>query len=394
MSFVNQYFGASETNQKLIMLSSAIANQFNPLNAFNDQVTPVSIQVSEQYQNLLQDYCLQRADDFLSSQIYLCLLVALLVIFSTSTRNNRRQLSSSSPETHQKLSSALTSSAKLVASEHEANLNLNPSHFQFKPNGLDTGNMFMVTMITAPIYAISIVFHLYGQNSANRDLISSVTMISIAFVTLITIFMPILLQIHRFDSLVSDRLPGSLTRPVITQSKLQDNSPSSPSSAFTMFPEFAHTGLRRPSSASGDSSSGAGSRRPFAETKESRRNMGTNLANLGPSADSLRSMGFFGTERNLDEPINPAFLNLKLNLSANNDEPVEDEVYHHHHYHHNNNNNQQQTPAKRSTKNEKRLIMLDVDPCCPRHGQGGSRPFRANGEPSSGKCGKSRLVHQ
>lgn len=391
MNFVNQYFGSSETSQKLSILSNAIANQFNPLNAFNDQVTPVSIQVSEQYQNLLHDYCTQRADDFIASQIYLCLIVCLLIIFSITTRKSRT-LGSSSSEAQQKLTSALTS-GKLVASQHEANLNLtSPSHFQFSPNTsvfTDTGNMFIVTIISAPVYSISIVLHIYGQNSANRDLISSVTMILIAFSALIGIFLPILLQIHRFDSLVNDRLPGTLSKPVITQSKLQDNSLSSPSTAFTMFPEFASTGLRRPSSTSGDSSSGGGSRRPFAETKESRRNMGVALANLGPSADSLRSMGIYkSSDRHPDEPIDPALLNMQLNLSAD-DEPmpvlVDADTYpghNNHQYQLNPHQHQQQKqheqPSRRTSKNEKRLIMLDVDPCCPRHGIVATRHPRAN----------------
>lgn len=370
-----------------------MANQFNPLNSFNDQITPVSIQVSEQYQNLLHDYCTQQADDFLQSQFYLCTVVILLVIFSTSTRNSRRLAGASSPSSaHHKLASALTTSGKLVASQHETNLtNLSSSHFQFASNNLDVGNMFMVTLIAAPIYFVSIILHIYGQNSANRDLISSVTMILIAFAALIGIFLPILLQIHRYDSLVADRLPGTLSRPVITQSRLQDGSPgSSSSNAFAMFPEFAPTGLRRPSSTSGDSSSGAGSRRPFADTKESRRNMGAALANLGPSADSLRSMGFYDQERNManaNEPIDPALLNLKLNLSANQVQISNLDDSHSNQQH----NHRQTASIKRASKGEKRLIMLDVDPCCPRHGVAAARP--RSGEQPASKSGKSRTSH-
>lgn len=415
MNFVNQYFGSSEANQKLSILSSAIANQFNPLNAFNDQITPVSIQVSEQYQNLLHDYCTQRADDFIASQIYLCIIVGLLVILSASTRKNcGRRLNS---EAQQKLTSALTTttSGKLVASQHEANLtNLtSPSHFQFSPNTsviTDTSNMFMVTIISAPIYSISIVLHIYGQNSANRDLISSVTMILIAFSALIGIFLPILLQIHRFDSLVHDRLPGTLSKPVITQSKLtqQDNhvvaslSPTS-NAAFTMFPEFAPTGLRRPSSTSGDSSSGCGSRRPFAETKESRRNMGVALANLGPSEDSLRSMGFYKSDRhsNLDEPIDPALLNMQLNLNPNDElipVLVDADAYnsgHHSNHQYQQQQVEQQPPPhpRRTSKSEKRLIMLDVDPCCPRHGIAATRQPRTNEASQACKGIKQRPSH-
>lgn len=394
MSFVNQYFGDSaESGKKLLSLSSAVANQFNPLNSFNDQVTPVSIQVSEQYQNLLHDYCTQQADDFLQSQVYLCSIVILLVIFSASNRNCRRLAgATSSASAHHKLASALTTSGKLVASQHEANLtNISSSHFQFASNNLDTGNMFMVILFAASIYSVSIMLHLYGQNSANRDLISSVTMILIAFAALIGIFLPILLQIHRFDSLVADHLPGTLSRPVITQSRLQDGSPgSSSSNAFAMFPEFAPTGLRRPSSTSGDSSSGAGSRRPFADTKESRRNMGAALANLGPSANSLRSMGFYEHDRNLlnaNESIDPALLNLKLNLSANQDISSTLDDLHSNQQH----NHQQTASARRTAKNEKRLVMLDVDPCCPRHGLAAARP-RA-GEHSATKSSKPRTSH-
>lgn len=375
MNFVSQYFGPGESSQRLALLSNAIGNQFNPLNAFNGQATPVSIQVSEQYQNLLQDYCLQR-DDFLASQIYLCLLVGLLVGFSAGTRGRRaRRLLHTSQ--HKLGSHHLATSGKLVASQHEANLDMAPSHFgQFAPNAIpngaiDTGNVFLVALISAPIYSLSVVLHLYSQNGPSRDLISSVSMILIAFVALLGIFLPILLQIHRFGGLLADgRLPGSLSRPVITQSKLPgDNSPSSPSTAFTMFPEFAPTGLRRPSS---DSSSG--SRRPFVDTKESRRNMRAALANLGPTTDSLRSMGFYGP--NCHEPntsgsasnahLDPSLLNLKLNLSANANEHLLDE--HHEQSKHRRANNPKQS--------EKRLIMLDVDPCCPRHGHQAARPAK------------------
>jgi len=390
LSFVNQYFGSSESDEKrLLVLSASVVNQFSPLNPFNDQVTPVSIQVSEQYQNLLQDYCVQQADDFLQSQIYLCILVCLLVVFSVSTKNGR-----SSANVCHKLTSAMAS-GKMVASQHEANMNLTPSQFQFKTSStgssLDTGNIFLVTLVSAPIYAISIVLHIYGQNVANRDLISSVTMVSVAFAALFGIFLPILMQIHRYDGLMGGRLRGSRGgRSIMQSTNLRDNLQAPSSSAFTLFPEFAPTGLRRPSSTSGESSSGAGSRRPFAETKESRRNMGAALANLGPSADSLRSMSLYNSDKSSDKSIDPALLNLKLNLNANSDLiPITDDLYEldHNHHHH----LQQASSGRRLSKSEKRLVMLDVDPCCPRHGVA-AWP-RSCGDQTTSKNGKSRASH-
>lgn len=355
---------------------------------------------------------MQRADDFLSSQIYLCLIVALLLVFSTLTRKSRRNVSNSE---HHKLTSGgggSITSGKLVASQHESNQLTAASsqhHFQstfqsaFASNsigsGIESGNMFLVTIISAPIYSLSIVVHIYAQNSANRDLISSVTMILIAFVALIGIFLPLLLQIHRFNSLVADRLPGTLSR---TQNGLQPHtslsvnlnshhahhhSPSSPqSSAFTLFPEFAPTGLRRPSSASGESSIHGqqnNARRTFAQTKESRRKLGAALANLGPSADSLRSMRFYSAHNQTNNCDTNELAAFKLNACANdeqlmlhannNNQQAGNTIEHSKHANNKRTHQHQQqvnstTSRRKEEKHEKRLIMLDVDPCCPKHG--------------------------
>lgn len=396
MNFVNHYFGSSSggDEKKLMILSNAISNQFNPINSLNEQVTPVSIQISEQYQNLLQDYCMQQADDFLHSQIYICILVALLVVFSATTHNqNRLSCSSSSKNSHHhhKLAASLTS-GKLLASQHEANLDLSPSHFQFSSSNSmsgvgETGNVFIVTILSAPIYCGSLVMHVYGQNTANSDLISSVTMVVVAFIALIGIFMPIIRRIHQSGHNIGARSKSQPDRLMSPTKMHQNSSPtsSSPSMAFAMYPEFAPTGLRRPSSASGESSSGAGSRRPFADTKESRSKMSAALANLGPSADSLRSMGLYDSERSSDRPLDPALLNLKLNLSANDDiSPVVEKLFD------KRSDGHQQTSSRLISKGEKRLVMLDVDPCCPRHGVG---VWPRNSEPSTSKSGNTRLSH-
>lgn len=418
LNFVNQYFGSVDDTRKLSQLSTNLANQFNPLNPFNDQITPVSIQISEQYQSLLQDYCMQQADDFMQSQAYLCFVVCLLVVFCvvTRARNTRHMGAAGHAKSAQSSSSKHhATSGKLVASQHESNTltELTPSHFQsfaaahnnvaaglaLSANGrcAASGNVFAVTLITVPIYFVSIVMHIYGQNTANRDLISSVTLVLIAFCALIGIFLPILLQIHRYNSYIRsgaaaaaaaaaaasssgvDRLPGSITRQVLQhhQSKLHQHQllSSSSSSAHTthsstaaMFPEFVTSGHRRPSSASGDSSNGGGSRRPFADTKESRRNMSTALAALDPSADSLRSMGIVEHSK----PIDHALLNLKLNLSANDELMPSDDMMAFAECAADNAQQQQRQSntvlKQRAAKGEKRLIMLDVDPCCPRHG--------------------------
>lgn len=427
LNFVNQYFGSPEfDHKKLMILGNAIANQFNPLDSFNDLVTPVSIQVSEKYQNLLQDYCIQQTDDFLQSQIYLCIIVVLLIIFSSLTRNNHRSGTSTSrllaghsvvnginninnnnntknskktASTNAKhLINTTLTSGKLLASEHEANLNITSSsspdhrafhHFGLVPGSpgsassstLDTGKLFIVSIINASIYGISIIIHVYGNNSSNRDLISSVTMVLIAFVTLVGIFLPILHQIHRYDTVA-----GSLSRPIMSRSQTNSSKQagvgqklgmvqsSSSTNAFSMFPEFSPIGVRRPSSDSGDSSSGSSSRKPFAETKESRRNMGFTLANLGPPEESLRGMGFYDPELRESfetHQLDPTMISLKLNEALIND----------HHSSSLNISGQEETRIKHrlsktqstllSNSNgggEKRLIMLDVDPCCPKHG--------------------------
>lgn len=424
-----------------MIFSSTIANQFNPLNSFNDQVTPVSIQVSEKYQSLLQDYCSQPADDFLQSQVYLCSIIGLLVVFSVSTRRIGRLATSAGPPTKasppiSKVASAANGARQQhklssKSSNHHRHLHKRTGHFadldsgqtasfasQFASNVATNssssaviGNVFMVTLISAPIYFISVVLHVHGQSLASHDIIFSLAMVSIAFTTLIGIFMPILHQVNqRFDgglitstsssSSSSSSSPGdplrsgpttaSLTKRAIMshQSMLNNNhhlnpSPTSSSAAFAMFPEFAPTGLRRPSSISGESS--GGSRRPFADTKESRRNMSVNLANLGPSVDSLRHLGLSynaahhdhqeiamnsRTKHDTSHLVDPGLLNLKLNLTADDEmSPMVDyDLYkasqgstsRHNHHHH--------QQAKKSSSGEKRLIMLDVDPCCPRHG--------------------------
>lgn len=397
------------------LLNNVISgSQFSVLNSLSDQVTPVSIQMSEQYEGLLQDYCLQRDDEFLQGQIYLCLLVIMLVVLSLTTRAQHRRLRTKAMAGSH---SASTTSGKLVASQHEANLAISSSQDPFHFGGASlpsavardssSKSVFLVTMICVPIYLGSLLLHLYGSSiggqlmseSVNRDLIFSLTLVSIAFVALAGIFLPILLRIHRCgqDRRCTVRSSGA---PIIAtrtskQHHLSKAASSTAvhteSSAFAMFPEFSPTGLRRPASVSGDSSSGAGSRRPFARTKESRRNMSAALANLDPTTDSLRNLGLYGhsdskgdmlIDGNLDlgsGPLDVAALNLKLNLSANDQpSPRSASEYQaaqsdHHHAHHQQNRQQQPQQAilaKRLAKAEKRLIMLDVDPCCPRHGIG------------------------
>lgn len=285
-------------------------------------------------------------------------------------------------------------SGNLVASQHEANIT--PSHFQspfttsnpISGTSLESVNVFAVSMVCIPIYIVSVFLHVSGQSSINRDLIPSVTMVTIAFSALIGIFLPVLRQIHRFEDILDSSLPdeSSAVRTLVEQQdgRRQTSANNSPpaSAAFTMFPEFAPTGLRRPPSTSGESSSGAGSRRPFADTKESRRNMGTMLANLGPSVDSLRSMGFYDNRAGPEDhggKIDPGLLNLKLNLGGNDNISALNEL-----------NALDQQAAKRPSKGEKRLIMLDVDPCCPRHGHVSAWP---RGEASSSKGCRSRSSH-
>ena len=494
------------------MLASSMQAQFNPLNSFNDQVTPVSIQVSELYQGLLHEYCSQPTADFIQSQIYLWIIIGLLVVFSLSARHSQANgfmkskskskkkgkalassMSSSASLTptgsNNSNSNMMTTSGQLLAHQHEANLlpdtTLGPpgSHSfapPFAPNVLTggatskvvqrhlaIGNIFLVTLISAPIYFISVIFHVNGHNLANHDLVSSVTMILIAFTILIGTFLPVLRRVNRYDD--AHLVPGhgrrhqaSFSRPlggaaqtmtlataagrrsqrdrlsVSSFSKRLYGKPDATSnspSAFAMFPEFASTGLRRPSSIGGDSGSHAGgSRRPFADTKESRRQMGVSLANLPvPSADSLRNLCTYNQQNNSNNSgqdannnrfsrmseggpgahlaagaatLDAALLNLKLNLNANdeiaNGEGVEDDLCqgssrtghhkhhsrghhkpssnHHHHHHHHSHQSHQNKPSSRlssapsfaSGGGEKRLIMLDVDPTCPRHGLGSS----------------------
>lgn len=357
INFVNQYFGSPESDyKKLMVLSNAIASQFNPLDSLSDMVTPVSIQVSEKYQKLLQDYCIQKTDEFLQGQIYLGAIVLLLILFSASSRNLNHIAGISSNQHNLTLTSG-----KLVASEHEANLNLSPSQFHFAPGSSsmirDGGNILMVSLVAASIYGTSILFHIYGHNTSNRDLILSVTLVLIAFVALIGIFLPILNQIDRYDSLSS-------ARPMMSKSKSNSSGglegQGGNSSAFTMFPEFTPAGHLRPSSTSGDSSSGGGSRRPFADTKESQRNMKLTLAHLAPSPDSLRGMGFY------DPDVRAAMRSQQLDPTVTTDRNTEGslnlpDVFEHR-------VSSSQNKQRNSKSSERRLIMLDVDPCCPKHG--------------------------
>lgn len=374
--------------------------------------------MSEQYEGLLQDYCLQRDDEFLQGQIYLCLLVVMLMLFSLSTRSQHRRLrTKASAGSH----ADATTSGKLVASQHEANLVMSSSQdpFHFSAASLpavaaqdsSSRSVFLVTVICVPIYLVSLLLHLYGgvlsgqllSVSTNRDLIFSLTLVSIAFVALIGIFLPILLRIHRYGSdqhrMIRSAGASLMASRSSKHQRLSKSGSRSPgraqgnSSAFALFPEFSPTGLRRPSSVSGESSSGAGSRRPFARTKESRRNMSTALANLDPTTDSLRNLGLYnqtdckGVILSSDHqdlsgrPLDAAALNLKLNMSANDQlspqaalEYLAASSDHNLTYQHHQRQAQQQQPhasaARRLAKAEKRLITLDVDPCCPRHGIG------------------------
>lgn len=453
VNFVNQYLNSNENgDKKLMILTSSLVGQFNPLNSFNDQVTPVSIQVSEQYQSLLHEYCSQPVEDFLQSQVYLWILIGLLVAFSISARRSAsNRMAKKSMKVTKFSESLLTSppSSGNLLDHHQSHESSATSQVfdPFASNVLANakvvqrheaiGNVFMVTLISAPIYLISIILHVHGQNLANHDLISSISMVLIAFTILIGTFFPVLRQVNRYSDGIGDKLAnsnngltdsnsnhqhkqrGSLLMNHSDKSKeIANTSPS----AFAMFPEFASTGLRKPSSIGGESGSHAasgGRRRPFADTKESRRQMGVSLANLpAPSADSLRSLcvynhhqehhnrmsrmsegAAYGQASFATNQHDPSLMNLKLNLAKSDDgltaQILEHDAYlqqqNHQHLQHrsstnphnsrNYNNKQQQqkhhnrhhhnkTNSSRlsSSSGEKRLIMLDVDPCCPRHG--------------------------
>lgn len=374
--------------------------------------------MSEQYEGLLQDYCMQRNDEFLQGQVYLCLLVALLIVFSATSRDQSRRARAGIRQGTTSSRHHKTTSGKLVASQHEANvqMDLSSSHdpFQFATTSCSSASrdsssntLFLVTIICAPIYFLSLLLHQYGpQNglllspSVNRDMLFSLTMVLIAFIALVGIFLPILVRIHRYGNSDGRLMCGTPTRPKMVPNKqlLSTNigSTHSNSSAFAMFPEFSPTGLRRPSSLSGESSSGAGSRRPFARTKESRRNMGAVLANLDPTTDSLHNLGLYESSNHKSgaqmgdsdlssRPIDAAALNLKLNVSANDQlSPTADDYLHQDHLLHHQHQHQHNS-ARRLTKAEKRLIMLDVDPCCPRHGIGasGATNMTSNGKLTS-----------
>lgn len=340
-----------------MVLGNVIAGRFNPLDSFNDLVTPVSIQVSERYQALLQDYCIQKTEDFLQGQIYLAIIVGLLILLSATSRGMKRSHGASMTNHHlMKLTSG-----KMVATEHEANLSLAPNQFHFSPNSgrraPDDGKILIVSLLDALIYGASIIIHIYGHNVSNRDLILSVTLVLIAFVTLIGIFLPILNQIDRRES-----LPGSLTKQVAKGSHPNglELQPGSRSSAFVMFPEFL-SDVQRRTSADSNCGSSSGSRKPFAGTTESRRNMKFTLANLEPSPDSLSAMGFY--EPDVREALEAQRLNGHEVVEKEIDERPGMDTFEVKRC-----NIQAQARDRNSKLNERRLIMLDVDPCCPKHG--------------------------
>lgn len=452
INFINQYLSPTSTSDYNIM---AVNSFMNPLNTLNDQFRPVSIQISEKYQTLLHDCCSQQ--DLLQSQFYLWFILCLLTLFNITIRRQ--------------------------------GLTKNSSHHRIKSRA-DALSVFSVTLVCVPIYCLSIVLHVHGQNIINRDIVSSLTLVTIAFVTLIGIFLPIMRQMHRREgqALISKSSPTSSTSTStannnnnnLNQSSATESTSSSTSSSscainapgqptnsnnanlmisggapidvttaptakaspssraksrhqhsrkhnningvFTMFPEFAPTGLRRPASLSGDSLlAGHNTRHRFKDSKESRKQMGVALANLSPSADSLRGMGLMNSgapnltphrplamhqDNHPDEQhIDHAMLNLKLNIAphpkGNNTEHddvslscdlVEADLCKgisnatRHHQHHDQRNSQQydrkhrheqEMIHRRSTNdapvdtgggNERRLVMLDVDPYCPRHG--------------------------
>lgn len=454
VNFINQYLGPSLTADYNIM---AVSSFMNPLNTLNDQIRPVSIEISEKYQTLLHDCCTQH--DLIQSQFYLWFILCLLSIFNITIRRE--------------------------------GFVKNSSHHRIKSRA-DALSVFSVTLISVPIYCVSIILHVHGQNIINRDIVSSLTLISIAFITLIGIFIPIMRQMHRREgqALISKLSPTSSAsststnqnqvsatatasstssagqKPVnssnanliisggapidVTAAPVTTKASSSQAKAkhqrrhnningvFTMFPEFAHTGLRRPASLSGDSLlAGHSTRHRFKESKESRRQMGVALANLSPSADSLRGIGLMKTNvsnmhnrhsvitdkhlgHNKEHHIDHALLNLKLNLAPQHkdmqgvadDNNIDHEIslspdianvdlyngsstyraathenianrhqrrqhdrisQHYDSKHHINHE-----PHRRSTNDndvvdagcgtERRLVMLDVDPHCPRHG--------------------------
>jgi len=339
---------------------------------------------------------------------------------------------------------------------------------------LATGNgsagTLAVVLVCGPVYFASLVLHVHLAGwAASQDLVASVSMVLIAFTVLIGTFLPVLrgkarlahskgplaappgLVGRRFGPTLLASGDSSFSSSSSSGSRAATGAPGSANStsagqqqqqqqrqartqaggAFAMFPEFAPTGLRRPASLGGDSlshfggvllggsSNGHRSRPPFANAKESRRNLGAALANLGPSAaDSLRSMGVYqagrgggalarelppthqGTARRRSTPAQSA-LEANVYLDSNGQpeiggdeelpetdlgghscgQPDCDAATHHLHHHHQQQQQQQQhdrlqhkhsrhslSGDQPAGTNEKRLIMLDVDPCCPRHG--------------------------
>lgn len=456
-SFVNQYFEGSHIfSRRMNPLMPTGANQvhFNPLNSFYDQVTPPIIQASEHYSALVRDYCLiHRTEDLFSRQIYLCLIVILLIFLIVSNRRRARisgaSAAASRVRSHPTLKQPASIGGKQLASQHEANLvsasqiSASTSQFIGASSGsgvaaaaasLVQGNMFVVSLLSSFVFATSLALQVSGNESivANGDLVCSLTLVVIAFIALLGIFLPILLGLRRGTGSTSSAsslllssnsplmsssassgeqriLAGSVSKTALRRrQKLAGGGPSSgdwPSptanGAFAIFPEFAPTGLRRPSSAEGNTSisSGAGSRRLFVDTNEARRSMSAALADLGPSEDSLRSMGFYGSNPALDR-LEESARHTKEAMVDKNAHPNTRSSHHpytirQHHHHNNNHNHQHQhhgktsagskpppappmpAPEQRSAtttkqqqpgRNEKRLIMLDVDPCCPRHG--------------------------
>lgn len=371
MRFVNSYFNTSSSplassretqmEKKFLVLTGNTADQFNPLNynSLNEQLTPISLHISEQYQALLHDYCVMSNDEFIQSQIYLCLIVALLSIYSLvgKAKSASHKAASRGTDGYRRAQQLAANagrqlvSGKMVANQHEANLNIeNPVNIHYNSNSVvgqqHPRHLFSVTIVSVPIYLLSLVVHSYASESINRDIICCVSMVALAFSVLITIFLPLMFRLHQ-------KHPKN--RICSPSPPIDGTGGPSDAAMFSMFPELAVA-------SSNSDSSGAGSRKAFAETKKSREKIGAVLAHIETSPDSLRDMGLQNANG-----ISPAELNLKLNLPnavdqfAQQQELASATV-------HAQRRSQGAVGDGPCSRKRKKLIMIDVDPRCPRHG--------------------------
>ncbi|KAG9508826.1 hypothetical protein GZH46_02669, partial [Fragariocoptes setiger] len=230
------------------------------------------------------NFCLYQPEQYLHSQVYVGFVIVLLTLMSLTTRRLSTSLG------HHNNHHNHPNHHHHNGGNHHHRLVTGPTKPACTCYPLDSSNAFASIMIIVPTYTISTITHLYVPDETLRDSICSITMIIIAFAVLIGVFLPLMIRIQRFGNIITD---GSTLAPSSEVDLVKNAHPYSGSSStvLSMFPEL---------------NDGKQYNHNMQTSNKRRHNLSQTIANLGPSADALKDLGF----------ISNCQTNVKMNSSG------------------------------------------------------------------------------